>query len=380
MKLTTTQHDFNLNLGIVNRVIPNRPSYPVLANFLLVANVEKQTVTLTGFDLSLSIIVEFPAQIEQEGSLALPAKLVLGIVSRLPEDELTIDCERENLAGLLSSGGKYEIQGMWAEQFPELPRIEDALEFVLPLDLLAKGLQGTLFAASSEETKQVLTGIHITLLQNAIEFAATDGHRLSVVKMPIEEPEVEASEATAEKRMEATIPSKSLAELERMIASSKSDNVTVRISNSIADFNLGNQRLTTRILEEQYPNYLELIPRQFSKQMTIDRRLFVASLERIAVLANQKNGIVKLNLNSLKQELIVFVDAQDVGSGRETLSVQINGDELDIAFNVKYLLEGLKAFSTTEIQMNFNTAHSVTVITPLGETKHEYLLMPVQFR
>jgi DNA polymerase-3 subunit beta len=133
-------------------------------------------------------------------------------------------------------------------------------------------------------------------------------------------------------------------------------------------------------LEGQYPNYRQLIPRQFSRQMTIDRRSFVAALERIAVLADQKNSIVKFSLDQTNQEVVLSVDAQDVGSGREGVPAQISGDDLEIAFNVKYLLEGLKVFNTVDVQMQFNTSTSPAILSPLGGMKMTYLVMPVQIR
>jgi DNA polymerase-3 subunit beta len=114
--------------------------------------------------------------------------------------------------------------------------------------------------------------------------------------------------------------------------------------------------------------------------MTIDRRLFISALERVAVLADQRNSIVKLSINSVEQEVVVSVDAQDVGSAREAVQAQISGEDLEIAFNVKYLLEGLKVLNTSEVQMQFNTSTSPSVLTPLGGVKMTYLVMPVQIR
>jgi DNA polymerase-3 subunit beta len=133
-------------------------------------------------------------------------------------------------------------------------------------------------------------------------------------------------------------------------------------------------------LEGQYPNYRQLIPRQFSRQLTVDRRSFLSALERIAVLADQKNNIVKLTLDTTAQELALSVDAQDVGSGREAIAAQITGDDLEIAFNVRYLMEGLKVLTTPEVQLQLTTATSPAILTPLGGTKMTYLVMPVQVR
>lgn len=379
MKLTCTQSDLNAHLSLVSRAVPSRPSHPVLANILLVADEETQQVRLTGFDLSLGVQTSFSAQVETGGKLTLPARLLSDIVSRLPDGNLTLEDESgEHTATLTSTSGRYQMRGMGAEDYPELPTIADTEgTSSLPVEALIEGLRGTLFSASSDEAKQVLTGVHLTVDTEGMEFAATDGHRLAVVQTP----NAEDAAVSEDDTFDVTVPGKALRELERMLQMNSSGNaIAVRFDQGQLIFEWENQRLTSRLLEGQYPNYRQLIPRQFSRQMTVDRRAFTSSLERIAVLADQKNNIVKFNIDSGAQEVVLSVDAPDVGSGREAMPAQVSGDDLEIAFNVKYLLEGLKAFNTTDIQMQFNTSTSPSIIVPLGGMKMTYLVMPVQVR
>jgi DNA polymerase-3 subunit beta len=378
MKLTCTQAELNAHLSLVSRAIPSRPAQPVLANVLLSADAHTRRIRLTGFDLSLGVQTSFAAEIESGGTLTLPAKLLCDIVSRLPDGDLTLaNGDSDTLATLTCASGRYQVRGMDAESFPELPAIEAGREVHLSAEALLEGLRGSLFSASSDETKQVLTGVHLTGEADGLEFAATDGHRLAVVRTG-GEAEVEVD---GDASFQVTVPSKALRELERMLAMhSTTEAIAVRFDPGQLVFEWANQRLTSRLLEGQYPNYRQLIPRQFSRQMTADRRLFIGALERIAVLADQKSSIVKISLDAVQQELVVAVDAADVGSGREAVPAQISGDDLEIAFNVKYLLEGLKAVNTTEVQMQFNTSTSPSVLTPLGGLKMTYLVMPVQVR
>lgn len=378
MKLICTQTELNTHLSLVNRAVPSRPSLPVLANILLKADVESQQVSLTGFDLSLGVQTRFPARIEEDGILTLPAKLLSDIVSRLPEGDLTLDdAAGDYLATLTCASGRYQVRGMGAEEYPDLPTIAGDVAY-LPLDSLGDGLRGTLFATSNDETKQVLTGVHLTADENGLEFAATDGHRLAMVQT-LEVGDDDTPVNTAE--FDVTVPGKALRELERMLQLQQGrDAIAVRFDQGQLVFEIANQRLTSRLLEGQYPNYRQLIPRQFSRQMAVDRRLFASALERVAVMADQKNSIIKLSLDAAKQEVVTTVDAQDVGSARETVPAQITGDDLDIAFNVRYLLEGLKALNSSEVQMQFNSPTSPSVLTPLGGAKMTYLIMPVQIR
>ena len=181
--------------------------------------------------------------------------------------------------------------------------------------------------------------------------------------------------------LDVTIPARTLRELERMLATrTTAETIAVHFDAGQVIFEWEAQRLTSRLVEGQYPNYRQLIPRQFERQVTIERKLLLSALERIAVLADQKNNVVKLSLDCEKQEVALSVDAQDVGMGRETIAAQISGESLDVAFNVKYLMDGLKALSTTEIQMQLNTATSPVILTPLGSLKMTYLVMPIQIR
>jgi DNA polymerase III subunit beta len=382
MKLICTQTELNAHLSLVSRVVPSRPSHPVLANVLLNAHEETQQVSLTGFDLSLGVQTSFKVQVEEGGTLTLPAKLLGDIVSRLPDGEIVLDGGDETLVTLTCAAGRYQVRGMGAEEYPELPTLVDGSVAYLPVEALLEGLRGSLFSTSADETKQVLTGVHIAVDEDGMEFAATDGHRLAVVETTNLQPEDAAeSQKNHKGKFDVTVPGKALRELERMIQSNASaEPIAIRFDQGQLIVEWSNQRLTSRLLEGQYPNYRQLIPKQFSRQMTCDRRLLTSALERIAVLADQKNSIVKFTLTTADQEIILSVDAQDVGSGREAIPAQISGDDLEIAFNVKYLLEGLKALSTSEVQMQFNTATSPSILTPLGGMKMTYLVMPVQVR
>lgn len=379
MKFICPQSELNSHLSSVSRAVPSRPSRPILGNILLKANAEDQTVTLVGFDEVLGIEICFSAQVEDSGTLTLPARLLNDIVSRLPGEDITVDVtESEPTVLLTCSSGEYQVRGLSAEDYPTLPTVENGQASNLSAEAVLDGLKGSLFATSSDETKQVLTGVHLLAEPDALEFAATDGHRLAVVQTI---DQTGGSATSSEGGMNVTVPAKALRELERMLQNyTSTEPVALQLDDTQVVFDLGRQKLTSRLLEGQYPNYRQLLPKQFARQVTLDRRLLMASLERIAVLAGQKNDIVKLTLNAAQQHLEISVEAQEVGSGKETVSAQITGDDLDIAFNVRYLLDGLKALGTNEVQLQCNSATSPAIWSPLGELKMTYLVMPVQIR
>ncbi len=382
MNLVCAQNDLSAKLSLLSRVVPSNPAHPVLANVLL--NAETGRLSLTVFDLSLGIQVWIPAQVEVTGSITLPARLLNDIVSRLPNS--TIEINLEGLAvTLVCASGHYQMQGIAAAEFPSLPEIENVEPLVLPVAALLEGLQGSLFAASADETKQVLTGLHLKTHLDHLEFAATDGHRLAVTT---------SSYAVDLAGIDVTIPAKALRELERMLGRSTSDpeeptlalqfdpgQVLVELATD-----QGPDRLSCRLIEGQYPNYRQLIPQQFVWQVTVERQLLLGALERIAVLAAQKNNIVKIKVDPDPQHIALSAEAPQFGSGEESLPAQISNSAddalkpLEIAFNVKYLMEGLKAMVSSEVQLQFNTEVTPAVLSPLSGRKMTSLIMPIQVR
>jgi DNA polymerase-3 subunit beta len=392
VKIICSQVDLKNNLSLVSRAVPTRPTHPILANVLLVADETKNKVTVTGFDLSLGIRSSFPSVVETGGIITLPAKLFNDIVSRLPEGEIIISYENDEvednpLVAIESLSGKFQLRGVSGDEYPELPTVSTEEALMLPVKALSEGLKGSLFSASSDETKQVLTGVHLIRELNALEFAATDGHRLAVVKTIEAENEEDGSTTLTNQgedespNFAVTIPARALRELEKMLTmAQEEDSLALFVDEGQVVFELGEQNLTSRKLDGAYPNYNQLIPQQFARTMVIDRKRIIESLERVSVLADQKNNLVKFTVDSNNQQVTLAVEAKELGNAKESLSAQITGDNLEIGFNIRYLLEGLKAISSNEIKFSFNQSTQPVIINPLGGLKMTYLIMPVQLK
>lgn len=388
MKILCSQSDLSTNLSLVSRAVPSRPTHPILGNVLCIADESKGRVSLVAFDLNLGIHTSFSATVSQGGKITLPAKLLTDIVSRLLEGEITLSAEEtdegdENLlATVTSASGRFQIRGMSAEEFPALPTVEEGEALMLPVSLLMEGLKGALFAASTDETKQVLTGVHLTGSPDSLEFAATDGHRLAVVEANTERDNDDEDEAPIVTNLEgftATIPARALRELERILSLRQdSDAVALHVDDTQVVFELGDQRVTSRKLDGAYPAYHQLIPAQFSRTVVLDRKRLIGSLERVSVLADQKNNLVKFDLNPDESLVTLSVEAQDLGNAKESLSAEITGEGGEIAFNIKYLMDGLKALPTSDITMQLNQGNQPVIFNPLGGLKMTYLVMPVQ--
>lgn len=390
MKILCSQVDLKNNLSLVSRAVPSRPTHPILANVLLVADQEKNKVTLTGFDLSLGIRTSFSAVVEEGGTITLPAKFLNDIIARLPEGEISLFYDEEALednplVAIESLSGKFQLRGVKGDEFPELPTVEQEQAFLLPISALSEGLKGSLFSASADESKQILTGVHLTRDLDTLEFAATDGHRLAVVKtMPEKSDEQEdVNPVTEEQNFAITIPARALRELEKIMSQEKdkdNESVVLYVDQGQVVFELGEQHLTSRKLEGAYPNYNQLIPKNFERTMIVDRKQMIDSLERVSVFADQKNNLVKFNLDPENNQITLSVEAKELGNAKSSLSAEITGEGFEIGFNIRYLMEGLKALSANEIKFQFNGATQPVILNPLSGAQMTYLIMPVQIR
>lgn len=390
MKIVCSQSDLKNNLSLVSRAVPSRPEPAVLGNVLIEAIEATQKVSAIAFDGSLGIKTSFNAEVIEGGNITLPAKLLNDIVTRLPEMEITIDVpddDEEFVATISSTSGQFKLTGIDGSEFPELPTVEAKQVMELPISTLNEGLGGCLFAASTELSKQVLTGVHLKtqgLGENnhgdILEFAATDSHRLAVVAADLN---TEATETETEINLPefaVTIPAKALRELEKIVGDAQpTDRVKVSFDELVMTFEWGDRLLTSAKIPGDYPAYGQLIPRNFVREMIVDRKRLLNSLELVAVLA-QKNNLVKFSLNSDRGELIVSADAQDIGNAQQSMPAEIMGEDIEMAFNIKYLMDGLKALPAPEIKMQLNEGHQPVIFKPLGGLDMTYLVMPVQIR
>ena len=384
MKVVCSQSELNAALQLVSRAVATRPTHPVLANVLLTADAGTNRLSLTGFDLNLGIQTSLAASVETSGAITLPARLLGEIVSRLASDSpITLATEESGeQVQLTSLSGSYQMRGLPADDYPELPMVESGMTLKLQPAGLVQALKGTLFASSSDEAKQLLTGVHLRFNDKALEAAATDGHRLAVLQVDDALQDSANSNDDAAEGFAVTLPARSLREVERLMAGWRSDDpVSLFCDRGQVVFLAADQMVTSRTLEGTYPNYGQLIPDGFNRTLALDRRGLIAALERIAVLADQHNNVVKFSSQPDEGVVHISADAQDVGSGSESLPASLTGDAIQIAFNVRYLLDGLKAMGSDRVVLHCNAPTTPAVLKPEGDAEaFTYLVMPVQIR
>ena len=385
MKLSCSQAELNTALQLVSRAVSSRPTHPVLANVLLAADEVTGKLRLTGFDLSLGIQTSIPASIEISGAITLPAKLFGEIISKLSNDSplvLTSD-EASQQVELTSKSGTYQVRGMLSDDFPDLPLVESGTSLKLNPLLLSNAIKSTLFASSTDDAKQLLTGVNLTFDGNGIESAATDGHRLAVLNLNniLSEP-IDTNNSSDIDKFTITLPSKSLREVEKFLSACDiSQPINFFIDKGQVVFISVDEIITIRALEGSYPNYTQLLPETFSNVLEFDRKEFIASLERVAVLADQHNNVIKISTDSTAKLIKISTDAQDIGTGFESLPISFQGESFQIAFNVRYLLDGLKVIESNIIKLSCNAPTTPAVFSPVNsDVNFTYLVMPIQIR
>jgi len=384
MEIVCKQNELNNAIQLVSKAVASRPTHPILANILLTADQGTNKISLTGFDLNLGIQTSFDATVKNSGAITIPSKLLSEIVNKLPSEtpvNLEVDENSDNIL-IKSDTGTFNLKGIPSDDYPNLPFVESGTSLNIDPTSFLQALKLTVFASSNDDSKQLLTGVNFTFKQKYLESASTDGHRLAVVLIGNEE-NVEAKENLSldDENFSVTIPTRSLREIEKLLTlRSTEKSIKLFYDKGQVVFISSNQIITTRTLEGEYPNYSQLIPDNFSKLFIFNTKKLTDALERIAVLADQQSSVVKIKLDSNNLALI-SADAQDIGSANESIPVSYSGEKFDIAFNVRYLLEGLKVISCENVVLKCNLSTTPAVFVPEDNiNSFTYLVMPVQVR
>jgi DNA polymerase-3 subunit beta len=384
MEIICNQNELNNAIQLVSKAVASRPTHPILANILLTADQGTNKISLTGFDLNLGIQTSFDGTVKNSGAVTIPSKLLSEIVNKLP-NETPVSLEvNEDLDNILikSDRGSFNIKGIPSDDYPNLPFVENGTSLNIDPSSFLKALKSTIFASSNDDSKQLLTGVNFTFKKNYLESASTDGHRLAVALIGKGEDTVTNDNLPlTEGNLSVTIPTRSLREIEKLVSLRSSEkSIKLFYDKGQVVFISSNQIITTRTLEGTYPNYSQLIPDTFSKIFNFNTKKLIDALERIAVLADQQSSVVKIKLDDTDLASI-SADAQDIGNAYESIPVSNSEEDFDIAFNVRYLLEGLKIIGSENVLLKCNLSTTPAVLVPEDNSNSfTYLVMPVQVR
>src|SRR5436190_15981329 len=362
MKVVCRQDDLAQKLGVVSRAVSTRATVQILSGVLLRA--EGGHLHLAATDMELSLRSSLEAQVEGDGAVVVPGRLLVDLVRLLPDSEVTIEHRADESVVRITSGpSSSTLHTYAAEDFPRLPDLDTVGTFTVDRVPLLDTVSRVARSASRDESRPVLTGILVRFEAGKLVMAATDSYRLSVK-------ETELSGEVPE--LEAIIPARALAELSRIAQSGES--VELGVHENQVVFAAEDVWLTTRRIDGQFPNYKQLLPEAFEHDVTIPRTELLDLVRRVSVMA-QRNS--PLRLRFAEGELTVSAQTQDVGEARESVPVQFTGEPLEIGFNAEFLREGIESVSTDDIQLRLISPLRPGLITAEGDD-FWYLIMPIR--
>jgi len=362
MKFSATKEKLLEGLQQVQNVVSTRTTLPILSNVLLQA--KEGAVHLTTTDLDVGVRGSFEANVDKVGATTLPARRLFTIIRELPSSEIAIEVDGKNAASIRSGQSFFKILGLPEEEFPPLPKFENAKVMTMRQKDLHDGLRKTAYAISTDETRYVLNGVLFSFKENRLTLVATDGRRLAMLDIELEFPRSHEAEII--------VPTKAVTELQRLL---KDDGeVKISVGSGQIAFDLNNTLLVSKLIEGNYPNYKQVIPSEAKERVTLERETFLNSLRRVSLLASDKSNSIKLNFS--KNNIEITANTPEVGEARESLPVAYKGRDFAIAFNPEFLMAPLR--NLTEDEVFFDLIDEMSPGVLKIQTPFLYVLMPMR--
>ncbi len=350
MKFKINQDHFSNGLQQVLNVVASRSTMPILSNVLIEA--EEEHISLTTTNLDLGIRCRIKAHVSDTGSITLPVRKLATIVKELPVNEVFLETNKSNQAKITSGGSLFKIMGIGSEEFPPLPTFENRKVFELAQDEIVNMLKSVSYAQSTDENRYILNGVYFNFADEKLTLVATDGRRLGLTGL-----ELEVSEENAGSLI---LPAKTVAELERLLG--KGEKVNIAFNDRQAAFEIGlddagdsglvdHLYLVSKIVEGNYPNYRQVIPKETEHRVKVERELMLECVHRAALVTSDKSNSVKIKIS--KNLLEISGQSAEYGESHESMAIAYDGPEVQVAFNPQFLMEPLKALTKDEVFFEF---------------------------
>lgn len=352
-------------LQAVNGASSSSTVLPILENFLF--EIKDGVLTVSATDLQTSMTTSLAVESKENGKVAIPSKILLETLKTLPDQPISFSVDDKTFAIEINAGdGKYKLSGENGEDFPKIPVVENPSSVAMPASVLAEAINKTLFAVSSDELRPAMTGVYCQLSPQHITFVATDAHKLVRYRRLDTKSEAPAS---------FILPKKALTLLK---ASLPSDDLSVAVeyNSTSAFFRFGNINLICRLIDERYPDYEAVIPTNNPNKLVLDRALFLNCLRRVVIFANKTTHQVRLKISG--SELNISSEDVDFSNeAHERLTCQYEGEDMEIGFNAKFLIEMLNNLSGEEVLLEMSSPNRAGLLMPQTHDDAEDVLMLV---
>jgi len=354
----------------VEKIISTRTTLPIIGNVLFEASLN--ILKMSANNLEIGIEVNIAAKVIKEGSVLIPAKTLAGIVYKLPNTDICIKTSDKGIVSISYGSSSFNIHGLAPDEFPLLPKVKDAKKLIINNKIFNELIKSTIFAVSSSEDKYILNGVLLEVGKiegpSNIRMISTDGYRLA--KRGVKLPSVPAAASSL------IVPSKALAEVSRIIGESDGD-VEINIGTEQISFKYNNCFIVSRIIQGQFPNYKQVIPKSSTIKLTIKTKEFLESSERASVIATTSANIVRLDVRGAKMHIIA--NTPEVGSVDEVVDIIAGGvEKIQIAFNVKLITDVLKVLDSDKVILELSSPLNPGIIRPADDLDYIYIIMPIR--
>lgn len=368
MHVIVLQENLLTALTHTSRSIAARPQLPVLSHFLLASDKGRLRIAATNLEIGIQLWVG--AKIDEEGAITVPARSLTEFVASLPpanvvitvqENQLTLECERH----------RADFTGLSASEFPSLPSVSTAKSLSLPTNLFDQLIKKVAFAAASDDARPVLTGILLRPLKEGFQVVATDGYRLSVERLAISIPHFPDNGLL--------IPSRALTEVAKVFSETSTEKIALALPDRANQliFTGTEAEVTTRLLEGDFPAFEKIIPVSVTTKITFDREEMLRSVRLSSIFARDEANIIKFKI-SRHGGIKISAEAKQLGSSESEMEVKMTGEENQIAFNSRYLVDFLNSTTTEEVVLEMTTPLAPGVFRPVGDDNYFHLIMPVR--
>lgn len=372
MKFTVLQENLKQGLNIVGRVIGKNLTLPILNNVLVEA--EKSLLKLSATDLEIGVNYWVLAKIEGEGSITIPAKFLSDLINSLPNEKINF-VKKDLLLEIECQNCKAAIKGFSKEDYPIIPQIKNEDQVEIEGSVFSEGLEQAVSIPVLSQTRPEISGIYLFFGKNLIKMAATDSFRLAEKTVHFENP--------IEKEFSLIIPQKTGYELLQALTSKKErlkvyfSPDQVMFETSMPELKHPQIQIISRLVEGEYPNYQEVIPQKYETQILLSREDFLNQI-RVASLFSGKINDVKIKADPKAESLEIFAQNPDLGENKSLIPAKIKGVKQEIAFNYKFLIDGLLNIKSSEVIFEMNGEDGPGVLKPVGDTSYLYVIMPIR--
>ncbi len=374
MEIKCSKEDLYRGVQSVERIVSTRSTLPIIGNILLEA--AKSRLRISANNLEIGMEVNVKATVESEGAVLVPAKIFSGIVSKLPETEISIKTTEKGQVRISYKQSSFNINGLSPDEFPALPKVKEGKSIKMDSKMLAGMIDQTVFSVSMSEDKYVLSGVLMEFGKSTtagdatnIRMVSTDGYRLSKKGCK--------AEGSVPPETSVIVPAKALSEVSRVIEADPGNEAEITLSADHISFKYKDVYIVSRLIQGQFPDYRQVIPKSSEIKVSMDCRAFLSAIERAAVIASSSANILKIEIRSGK--LNVAASAPDVGNVNEVVEAEIKGGEkATVAFNARLIIDALKVIAEEKVMLELSGPLSPGVIRPVGGEDYTYIIMPIR--